>query len=116
MEQRARGPRRLLGNGHWHWDSGQKQSLIFQPFAQADSSMVRRYGGAGLGLSISMHLGELMGGRMWVTSEPAEGGGPAKGGTFHFSVRFARPLAQVQGASNERVGGVSSTAPSPSPG
>jgi len=63
----------------------EKQSMIFQPFAQADSSMTRRYGGTGLGLSISMRLVELMQGRMWIVSEPG------RGSTFHFSVRFTRP-------------------------
>jgi signal transduction histidine kinase len=46
---------------------------IFQPFTQAESSMSRRYGGAGLGLSISRGLAENMGGTLTVTSRPGAG-------------------------------------------
>jgi len=57
----------------------EKQAEIFASFSQADSSMARKYGGSGLGLSISKQLVEMMGGRLWLESE--EG----KGSRFHFT-------------------------------
>jgi signal transduction histidine kinase/AmiR/NasT family two-component response regulator len=74
------------------WDTGvgippEKQKAIFESFTQADSSTTRKYGGTGLGLTISLRLVELMGGKIWVESEIGHG---AK---FHFTVNF-RPSAQ----------------------
>ncbi|WP_051261897.1 PAS domain S-box protein [Desulfovibrio inopinatus] len=67
---------------------------LFESFTQADESTTRKYGGTGLGLTISKRLVELMGGEIWVHSIPGQGS------AFHFTIVLDRPTNQGETVRN----------------
>ncbi len=69
-----------------------KQKVIFDAFSQADNSSTRKFGGTGMGLTISSQLVQLMNGTFWVVSEPD------CGSSFHFTAKFAIPLSAAVSA------------------
>lgn len=66
-----------------------KQNIIFDRFRQVDDSRSRKYGGTGLGLAISKRLVDLLGGNIWVESEPN------KGSEFYFSLPFTNGIPEI---------------------
>ncbi len=77
-----------------------KQKSIFEAFSQADSSTTRKYGGTGLGLTISYKLVKMMGGRIWVESE--EG----RGSVFRFTAGFGVGVRKTEPAVPDTLAGM----------
>jgi signal transduction histidine kinase/CheY-like chemotaxis protein len=79
-----------------------RHQAVLQPFVQADGSTTRRFGGTGLGLTISGQLANAMGGHMWFDSEVG------RGSRFHFTGQFGSPPESAASMTEERPGDAAS--------
>jgi signal transduction histidine kinase/CheY-like chemotaxis protein len=77
--------------------SEEQQKRLFSAFQQADLSTSRKFGGTGLGLAISKRIVEMMGGKIWIKSEPE------KGSTFFFTIQAARGKTELKSLLNSGV-------------
>jgi signal transduction histidine kinase/DNA-binding response OmpR family regulator len=77
--------------------TAEQQSKLFTSFQQAESGTSRKFGGTGLGLAISKRIVEMMGGSIWVDSEPG------KGSTFGFTIKIARASGERSRLLDENV-------------
>jgi len=75
----------------------EQQAKLFNSFEQAESSTTRKYGGTGLGLAISKNIVEMMGGSIWIESEPG------KGSTFNFTIQLKQSTNECLGTGKQQT-------------